>query len=336
MCLFFSMSSTGGRSSIPSNAALMIAADAHLTGPEVSDIGVCAATAQPDPAHPGRFLAYPWIPAAQAATLEKLHRHASFLNRSLKNSVLDWGFSDAVMTLGPLDQVLKAAVRELLVQSLSAAGVDPAADGSAGQAQPQFFFITHSLGSYLALASLDADWLGDEGRTLPEFRLTPQQRTAADYFSAHTGGFYFLANQIEFLEMARLRISPKTPARQAPCPAATTGSAAPDAAASSSGTVDVPATTSIRDWQCRRHAYLQAHGQHGPALQSPQIIAWSDADDLLTWNVPDVPPVRVVNLHVRNPGFKLPPLLVWPTGAHANYAENPRILRIIFRPTPRS
>lgn len=308
----------------PLKCRAMIAADAHLTGPDRAEIGVCAANAQPDPAHPGRFLAWPLIPPAQAAGLEALHRHASFLNRSLKNSVLDWGFSDAVMTLGPLEQVLKAAIRELLVQSLAADHIDPAAAES-DQNQTQFFFITHSLGSYLTLASLDAHRLGDVGPSLPAFRPTAEQRAAADYFSAHTAGFYFLANQIEFLEMARLQTAAPAPT---PCPAAT-------GSAPATGSAEVPAATSIHDWQCRRLAWLRAHPER-PNLITPQIIAWSDPDDLLTWNVPPIAQVKVVNLHVRNPGFKLPPLLVWPTGAHDNYAENRRVLKVIFKPTPAS
>lgn len=68
----------------------------------------------------------------------------------------------------------------------------------------------------------------------------------------------------------------------------------------------------------------------------PQIVAWSDPNDLLSWNVPDIDGVHVVNVPVHNAAFKLPPLLVSPTGAHANYAQNRKILRAIFAPSPQS
>jgi len=48
--------------------------------------------------------------------------------------------------------------------------------------------------------------------------------------------------------------------------------------------------------------------------------------------VPAIAGVHVVNLSVRNAAFRIPPFLVSPTGAHANYAENRTILRTIFKP----
>jgi hypothetical protein len=52
--------------------------------------------------------------------------------------------------------------------------------------------------------------------------------------------------------------------------------------------------------------------------------------------VPAIAGVHVVNISVRNAAFKIPSLLVSPTGAHANYAQNRKILRAIFAPTPPS
>ena len=66
----------------------------------------------------------------------------------------------------------------------------------------------------------------------------------------------------------------------------------------------------------------------------PQIVAWSDPDDLLSWQVPQIEGVHVVNISVRNPGFKIPPFLESPTSAHANYAKNREVLRLILKPNP--
>ena len=336
----------------PFKCKALIAPDAHLTGPSKTQIDICNASTggtQPDPAHPGRFLEYQWMPDAEATALLHLHRHATFINRSLKNSLMDWGFGDAVLALGPLQQILTSAIRELLIQSLQTSGIDPAT-ARPNDAGPEFFFITHSLGSYLSLAALDPDSPAanqlagpSAAASLPQFALSPDQKTAAAYFSAHTAGFYFLANQIELLELAHLTIEQQPPA---PCPVAipsasdtapapTAQSTPPTTSASSATT---PAAVSISSWQCRRQMYLDQRNQqqHGPNLLGPQIVSWSDPDDLLSWNVPQIPPVRVVNLHVHNRAFKIPPIIVSPVGAHANYAENPKVLRVIFKPTPSS
>ena len=66
---------------------------------------------------------------------------------------------------------------------------------------------------------------------------------------------------------------------------------------------------------------------------SPQIIAWSDPNDLLSWEVPNIEGVHVVNIPVRNGGFKIPPFLAGPTGAHDNYARNAKVLGVIFKPS---
>jgi hypothetical protein len=336
----------------PVKCKWLVAHDAALTGPAKPQLNICAAApagTQPDPTHPGRFLQYQWIPSSQIAELSGIHRAATIGNRDLKNGLMDWGFADAVLALGPTQQILYAGIRELLVQSLQADGVDlPNANPS--DSGPEYFFITHSLGSYLALATLDSQWLGPQGDVLPAFAMTPQQKSAADYFSAHTAGFFFLANQIELLELAH--VAPATPADSAPCPVApynqpgsepgsiSTGSPASSeppaatptpSAAAPSGTA---APAAVAHWQCQRTQYLQLRST--PSAPTPQIVAWSDPNDLLSWNVPAIAGVHVVNISVRNAAFKIPSLLVSPTGAHANYAQNRKILRAIFAPTPPS
>jgi len=65
----------------------------------------------------------------------------------------------------------------------------------------------------------------------------------------------------------------------------------------------------------------------------PQIVAWSDPDDLLSWEVPEIEGVHVVNIPVRNSGFKIPPFIESPTSAHANYAKNREVIRLILKPS---
>jgi hypothetical protein len=326
----------------PIKCKWLVAHDAALTGPAKPQLNICAAApngTQPDTAHPGRFLQYQWIPSPQIAQLSSLHRVATIGNRDLKNGLMDWGFADAVLALGPTQQILYAGIRELLVQSLQADG-NNLATAKPTDAGPEYFFITHSLGSYLALATLDSNWLGTQSNAFPAFAATEQQKTAADYFSAHTAGFFFLANQIELLELAH--VAPADPAATTPCPATpdtqSESAPPPQTPTTPSPTTAAPSGTaapaSISHWQCQRTQYLQQRST--PSAPTPQIVAWSDPNDLLSWNVPAIAGVHVVNLPAHNAAFKLPPFLVSPTGAHANYAQNRKILRAIFEPTPAS
>ncbi len=304
----------------PLKCKWLIARDATLTGPSKDQMDACAVPSctlpqgcnQPDLDHPGRYLHYQWILPAEAAELNHLSRRATFANRSLKNGLMDWGFGDAVMALGPMEEILRAGIRQLLVKSLQSAGVN-LQTAKAEDVGQEFFFITHSLGSYLSLAALDSDWLGKQGPEVSLFKITSEEKNAADYFSAHTAGFYFLANQIELLELARLSAS-NEPAVDS-CPSTIPATLAPP---------------SIAHWRCRRQRYLK---QRALAAPGPQIVAWSDPNDLLSWEVPDIVGVRVVNIQVRNSGFKIPPFLAWPTGAHGNYAKNAGVLRVIFKPS---
>jgi hypothetical protein len=303
----------------PLKCKWLVKQDAKLTGPSKDQMGICDVPDQPDLPHPGRYVAYNWIPPREAEDLNRISRHATFANRSLKNGLMDWGFGDAVMALGPMQNIICAGIRELLIKSLQSANVDLAAT-NAEVPGPEYFFITHSLGSFLSLAALDSSWLGPQGEGVSQFNITPEEKNAADYFSAHTTGFYFLANQIELLELARVSAPEES---TNPCPVTAPGTPA------SSGT---PVPASIAHWQCRRQVYLKQRSSQAPG---PQIIAWSDPDDLLSWEVPAIEGVRVVNIPVRNSGFKVPPFLVWPTGAHGNYAKNQSILRVILKPTPK-
>ena len=179
------------------------------------------------------------------------------------------------------------------------------------------FFVTHSLGSYLSLIALDSDLLGPQDPELSNFQISAEQRQAADYFSAHTEGFYFLANQIALLQLARVSASAGSEAN--PCPSMSTGDAK-------------PLPSPIAHWRCKRELYLK---QRASVVPGPQIIAWSDPNDLLPWEVPEIEDVHVVNIPVHNSGFKIPPFLESPTSAHANYAQNREVLRLILKPSPK-
>lgn len=296
----------------PLKCKWLIAHDSSLTGPSQTQLNICATPTTPDSAHPKRYLNYQWINTPEASQLNKMSRRATILNRSFKNGLMDWGFADAVMALGPMEEMLSAGIRELLIKSLQI----PAADMQTPEwenVDAQDFFVTHSLGSYLSLLALDSDLLGPQDPELAEFRITPEQKQAADHFSENTVGFYFLANQLALLQLARVSASSEGDAN--PCPSA------------SAATQTAP---SIAHWRCKRALYLR---QHPSNVHGPQIVAWSDPNDLLSWEVPEIEGVHVVNIRVHNSGFRIPLFIESPTGAHANYGKNREVLRLILKPS---
>jgi len=299
----------------PLKCKWLVTKDASLTGPVKNWIDTCALTGgnQPDAKHPGRYQAYSWIEPPEAGELKHMHRRAALANRGLKNGLMDWGIGDAVMALGPMQEILTAGIRQLLRNTVADAGVDlqtmkPTDPG------PDFFVITHSLGSFLALAAIDSDWQGPQNSELTNFRMSPEDKLVVDYFSAHATGFYFLANQLRLLELAGLSAPTQVP---------------DESPASSESTRTKSAA--IAHWAEERETFLQHHSSTVP---TPQIIAWSDPNDLLSWDVPDIDGVTVVNIHVRNSGFKIAPFLASPTSAHANYAKNQKVLSRILKPNP--
>jgi hypothetical protein len=297
----------------PLKCKWLIARDTRLTGPSKTQLDICSTPTTSDPAHPKRYLSYQWIQTSEASNLNRISRHATILNRSLKSGLMDWGFGDAVMALGPMEEVLSAGIRELLIKSLQSYATN-LHTAEEEDADAEVFFITHSLGSYLSLVALNSDLLGPQDPELASFQITPEQRQAADYFSAHTEGFYFLANQIALLQLAR--VSAATSGDTGPCPSTGEAKSLP---------------TSIAHWRCKRELYLKQRASVAP---QPQIIAWSDPNDLLSWEVPEIEGVHVVNISVHNSGFKIPLFLESPTSAHANYAQNRQVLRLILKPSP--
>jgi hypothetical protein len=60
-----------------------------------------------------------------------------------------------------------------------------------------------------------------------------------------------------------------------------------------------------------------------------QVVAWSDPSDVITFRVPKIGDVDVVNLYVRN-AYRWFGLFESPAAAHADYAKNNEVLRVMF------
>lgn len=81
------------------------------------------------------------------------------------------------------------------------------------------------------------------------------------------------------------------------------------------------------------------HMEQPTSSQVAQIVAWNDANDLLTWylaedfqqwQAPSNENVYVQNFAVRNASHWL--ILEGPLSAHDNYAKNRQVIRSLFKP----
>jgi hypothetical protein len=76
----------------------------------------------------------------------------------------------------------------------------------------------------------------------------------------------------------------------------------------------------------------QLHPDNASARQKVQVVAWSDPSDIITWRVPRIGDIDVVNLYVQNA-----PHWFWlfesPSKAHGDYAENKAVLKVMFEDT---
>jgi hypothetical protein len=275
----------------------IIAKDAALVGPSTTFINKCSAL-EPDSHASGRFVSYSWIEEDDAPNLKALPLQGALLNRRLKHSVLDWGFTDAVLAVGPMHPILLEGIRQLVLKSVNV-GADGARAGVTGPLPNQeFVIVAHSLGSYLIFSALDYR-PGDFSAPA-----TQSWRTRFEQVLGQTSSVYFLANQLRLLELANL-----------------------------DATAGANMINNLESWGRLRRQYLSSVSAAAPGdLNPPEIVAWSDPSDLLSWNVPDLTSVRVKNLTVRNATHWFW-LIANPAAAHANYATSHRIIGDMLKPT---
>jgi hypothetical protein len=185
----------------------------------------------------------------------------------------------------------------------------------------EFIVVSHSLGSYLVFSTLN---LGRHA-PVPTNPPAPAQSgpaaedAAAQYILERTSLVYFFANQVPLLELANLG----GPTIAASLPAAVlTPQGAP-------GTLD----TMMTQWKNLRETFAQRRSSAEPSpTKPPQVIAWSDPSDLLSWRLPTVDGLVVTNIYIRNTAWHW--IIANPAAAHANYAVNKDVLRIMFGPKP--
>ena len=272
----------------------IVASDAAFVAPSKARIGVCSRR-EPNSDVPLRFKSYDWISKDEAARLLKLPSKGARANRELKNGLMDWGFSDAVMALGPLRPYIQNALRQLILKSLADSPESRAADPSGPPVDQEFIIVSHSLGSYLIFSALNVD----------PAHIDP---TAAEGFGekfeqilARTSLVYFFANQLRLLELASL-----------------------------DGATDKNLVTHLKAWGKARCDYLKSLPDSGQQCQPPRITALNDPSDLLTWTVPSLPTVEVKNVSVKNATHWLG-LIENPTPAHNHYVRNKQVIEEMLK-----
>ncbi len=273
----------------------IVESDASLVGPSADRIKLCSAR-KPDTV-PGRFISYDWIDAQRAQTLLALQSRGALVNRKLKNGLLDWGFSDAVLALGPLRTYLLDGIRQLILKSVAISPDGVRGGPAAPRDNQEYVIVSHSLGSYLIFSALDIN------PSMPKTASVQQAGNAYEQILSRTSLVYFFANQLRLLGLASL-----------------------------DGASDRDLASHLETWGRLRCDYLKSLPGSTQTCERPQIIALNDPSDLLTWTVPELDTVEVHNVIVKNATHWLW-LIESPTKAHDNYATDKRAIRQMLRLT---
>lgn len=303
----------------------ILTGEAQLAGPSSTLLDLCSTPIQKNAQDPARFDHYPWISKEQATTYEAMPHRGALVNRDLKNSILDWGVSDAFMVVGSMRTLFQEGMRQLLVKTARFhANGTPNSDWVQQLKNPQavdreFLLVSHSLGSYLVFSTLNLSQplaasrsASDQSSDNPD-----TQAAAAQYILERTSQVYFFANQVPLLELSDVDMP--AGAAVAATPGSATVAPPPKAAISNR----------IKRWRELRQQFRQRTGAEVAGPQEPEVFAWSDPSDMLTWHVPPLEGVKVDNLYVRNTWWHW--LFADPSSAHGRYAKNKEVLRTMMR-----
>ncbi len=311
----------------PLKCRAMLNGETRLAGPNSTLLNLCSQTQELDPSSLGRFRAYTWISPQDAKKQESAQPRGALFNRWLKTSILDWGFSDAMMAVGSMHGLFREGMRQLFLKS-----VRFRANGSETNEWEQqlknphgidreFIVVSHSLGSYLVFSTLNMD----RQRAVPPDATAPSasgaatEDAAAQYILERTSLVYFFANQVPLLELANVR----GPDAAEPAP----GEALAPGAASSAFNLLMMRWKNLRETFARRRSGAEEFN-----AKLPQVVAWSDPSDLLSWRLPAMEGLMITNLYVRNTGWHW--IIANPAAAHGNYATNKEVLRVMLGSKP--
>jgi hypothetical protein len=175
----------------------IIASDASFVAPSKARIELCSRR-EPNFAVPHRFKSYDWITPEEAARMAHLPSKGARANRALKIGLMDWGFSDAVLALGPLRLYVLDGIRQLILKSLGDSRAAGVSDPTRQPIDQEFIIVCHSLGSYLIFSALDINQTTIKTTTVQE------SGNKFDQVLERTSMVFFFANQLRLLELASL------------------------------------------------------------------------------------------------------------------------------------
>lgn len=277
--------------------SLLAAEAANLAGVDEAHLNLCARTNPPY---------HPWLSQGAVDALiagKPVSGGGAKVNVDLKLQIMDWGFADAVVALGPMKAQIRTAMNDAFGQA--------AAFEKRGVEGQQFVIISESLGSFVVM-----DAYSEGARSAGMGAAAPESASTLAVVGA-SSDLYFFANQFALLELGRAETLPPAPA--------TSDGAASGVAGAATGHDGGLVASALRDWA------------RSSAVQRRQIVSFSDPSDLLTWYVPSLSDaggreVPVMNVYVRNvrPVFGLAD----PAKAHTGHSGNSVVIDWVFDGPP--
>lgn len=206
-------------------------------------------------------------------------------------ALLNRSLKQKIMNWGLADAVIAGGPMRQYLNAAMNQAFDIARKGSDGD-EHSFVVMSESLGSFVVLDSM-------------------RDKSPVTKVMERTDYLYFFANQFALLELGRLDGVPKP------------GSDPARAAATAEGAGDSP-LGALRRW-------ARTGDRRADRSRPRQIIAFSDPSDILTYRVPAIRGVTVVNLYDRNTPRWLG-LYADPGKAHAGHLANKSVWKMLVRP----
>jgi hypothetical protein len=230
---------------------------------------------------------------------------------------IDYYLGDVILYGGTYRvNVMRPSIQKALCLITQEAPTDGSKPCTPGPYNDPTIIITHSLGGYMMI-----DSMGEELRR--ENCGKGPRRTASGKILDNTDYIFMMANQVALLDLTTLRNYPSQP-EGAPLE-------------------NAHAKRFVECWKPRQlsPAALPQPADRTPppeALEGKQVVAFSDPNDILTWEVdkknlgfprPEWPHVKLTNVYLQNGEFSIPGLFSEPTTAHNGYLNNQTVLELI-------
>ena len=277
----------------PVKCRFLAVPEANLSGADKAHLTICSSGPTADNPY------YPWITPAEAKRLIDSKPKSGggvWANRSLKQGFMNWGLSDAVMALGPMRVYFRSAMDKAF---------EHASDRRASLDNQEFVIVAESLGSFIVMDAYDN----------PDAR-----QPNVEAVLSRASQLYFFANQFALLELGRIHGVPSSPENLLD---AKVDSLKPSNQPSSPPSS--PAVAALSRWASSPRGTHLYGGNDRPK----QIVSFSDPSDLLTYYVPHVDHVAVLNLYDQN-AFGFFGLVENPLAAHIGHSKNHAVLKWMF------